>query len=213
MLWLYRAVNACLVKTYFHPDEFWQSLEVAHVAVFGYGALCWETLQEIRGFSFPALFTPVYGLLKLLGLDHVRWLFIHLPGVTVCAATAAGGDFATYCLAKQACGGDRSTAAVALLLSVCSWFNWYCAVRPLSNPIESTLCAAALCFWPMWGALSAGDRVEVERSHAKGDGGASHWHLLPCHSFSHTNLKSPRAEQGTPWSSAAKETARTLLNT
>ena len=27
-------------------------------------------------------------------------------------------------------------------------------------------------------------------------GGAPHWNLLPCHSFDHTNLKSPCAEQG-----------------
>jgi hypothetical protein len=29
--------------------------------------------------------------------------------------------------------------------------------------------------------------------------GAPHAHLLPCHSFSHTNLKSPCAEQGFAW--------------
>ena len=137
--------------------------------MFGYGALCWETLEEIRGFSFPALFTPVYGALKLLGLDSVRPLFLHLPIVTVCALTAAGGDFATYCLAKRACG--ETTAAYALLLSVCSWFNFYCTVRPLSNPIENTLCVAALCFWPIWGAARVGDVVEVDRVRAAGPGG------------------------------------------
>ncbi len=122
-----------------------------------------------RGFSFPALFTPVYGLLKLTGLDGVRALFIHLPILTVCALTAAGGDFATYCLAKHACG--KTTAGCALLLSVCSWFNFYCTVRPLSNPIESTLCVAALCFWPIWGAVREGDVVEVDRARSAGAGG------------------------------------------
>jgi len=168
-LWLFRAVNSFFVGTYFHPDEFWQSLEVAHVAVFGYGALCWETLEEIRGFSFPAMFTPIYALLKLLGLDGIRPLFLHLPIVTVCALTAAGGDFATYCLAKRACGS--ATAAYALLFSVLSWFNFYCTVRPLSNPIESTLCVAALCFWPIWSVAREGDVVEVDRAQAAGAGG------------------------------------------
>ena len=168
-LWLFRAVNSVLVTTYFHPDEHWQSLEVAHVAVFGYGALCWETLEEIRGFSFPALFTPVYGLLQLTGLDAVRPLFLYVPKVTVCALIAAGGDYATYCLGKRACGS--STAAYALACSVLSWFNFYCVVRPLSNPIESTLCTAALVLWPIWGQLSVGDVVEVDRAKAVGDGG------------------------------------------
>lgn len=122
-----------------------------------------------RGFSFPALFTPVYWFLKLTGLDGVRAIFLRLPIVTVCALTAAGGDFATYCLAKHACG--RTTAGYALLLSVCSWFNFYCTVRPLSNPIESTLCVAALCFWPIWGTVRTGDVVEVDRARATGAGG------------------------------------------
>lgn len=73
-----------------------------------------------------------------------------------------------YCLAKRAYGD--ATAGVALLLSVASWFNFYCAVRPLSNPIESTLCAAALCCWPIWSA-GKGDVVEVDRARATGVGG------------------------------------------
>jgi phosphatidylinositol glycan class B len=31
----FRVVNALLVRTYFNPDEFWQSTEVAHRLVFG----------------------------------------------------------------------------------------------------------------------------------------------------------------------------------
>ncbi|KAL6056153.1 Mannosyltransferase [Balamuthia mandrillaris] len=38
----YRCCNALLVKTYFAADEYWQSLEVAHNTVFGYGYLTWE---------------------------------------------------------------------------------------------------------------------------------------------------------------------------
>ena len=33
------AVSSC---TFFQPDEFYQSLEVAHRAIFGYGRLTWE---------------------------------------------------------------------------------------------------------------------------------------------------------------------------
>ena len=31
-----RVVNSLIIQTYFVPDEFWQSLEVAHNTVFGY---------------------------------------------------------------------------------------------------------------------------------------------------------------------------------
>jgi hypothetical protein len=35
----FRVWNALFVRTYFNPDEFWQSTEVAHHLVFGYGHL------------------------------------------------------------------------------------------------------------------------------------------------------------------------------
>ena len=34
---IFRTVNAFLVRTYFNADEYWQALEVAHRMVFGYG--------------------------------------------------------------------------------------------------------------------------------------------------------------------------------
>jgi hypothetical protein len=32
----YRIANSLLIHTFFNPDEYWQSLEVAHQVVFGY---------------------------------------------------------------------------------------------------------------------------------------------------------------------------------
>lgn len=39
---LYRIALALAVQTAFNPDEYWQSLEVAHKVVFGYGEVTWE---------------------------------------------------------------------------------------------------------------------------------------------------------------------------
>ena len=36
----FRLWNALFVRTFFSPDEYWQSTEVAHRLVFGYGHLC-----------------------------------------------------------------------------------------------------------------------------------------------------------------------------
>lgn len=36
---LFRIINAIFTKTYFNPDEYWQSVEVAHYLVFGYPKL------------------------------------------------------------------------------------------------------------------------------------------------------------------------------
>lgn len=57
--------------TFFQPDEYYQSLEVAHHLVFGYGQLTWEWLtpKPIRSIVYPALNAPIYWLLKVLSLD------------------------------------------------------------------------------------------------------------------------------------------------
>lgn len=38
----FHTLLACANNTFFQPDEYWQSLEVAHVYVFGYGYKTWE---------------------------------------------------------------------------------------------------------------------------------------------------------------------------
>ena len=68
---------ALATRTFFQPDEYFQSLEVAHHAVFGYGQLTWEWLspRPIRSIIYPALNIPVYWLVRVLNLDHTVALF------------------------------------------------------------------------------------------------------------------------------------------
>ena len=67
---------ALLTRSYFQPDEYFQSLEVAHHLVFGYGHLTWEWLSEtpIRSILYPALNVPLYWTLKTLQLDQTSLL-------------------------------------------------------------------------------------------------------------------------------------------
>jgi len=65
----FRLANALLVQTFFNPDEYWQGLEPAHAAVFGYGYLTWEWRERIRSPLHPLLFVPVYELLQWAGWD------------------------------------------------------------------------------------------------------------------------------------------------
>jgi hypothetical protein len=41
VLWvlLVRLIDSLVICTFFDPDEYWQSLEVAHYSVYGYGAI------------------------------------------------------------------------------------------------------------------------------------------------------------------------------
>lgn len=51
------------------PDEIYQSLEVAHDQVYGYGLIPWEFVQGARNWSLPALVTALMKASALLGID------------------------------------------------------------------------------------------------------------------------------------------------
>ena len=42
-----RILISLATQTFFQPDEYFQSLEVAHHLVFGYGHLTWEWLSDL----------------------------------------------------------------------------------------------------------------------------------------------------------------------
>ena len=73
---LVRICIALVTQTFFQPDEYFQSLEVAHQLVFGYGHLTWEWLSNkpIRSILYPGLNVPIYYTLKWLKLDHTKLL-------------------------------------------------------------------------------------------------------------------------------------------
>ena len=82
---VWRVAVAVATQTFFQPDEYFQSLEVAHHAVFGYGHLTWEWLATppIRSVIFPFVYVPVYWVLKQSGLDNGK-LLVSLCLVYVC---------------------------------------------------------------------------------------------------------------------------------
>jgi phosphatidylinositol glycan class B len=70
----FRVSSAVLSQTAFVPDEYWQSLEVAHRMVFGYGYLTWEWQESIRGYTHPLLYAGLYKVLALLHVDYALLL-------------------------------------------------------------------------------------------------------------------------------------------
>lgn len=67
---LIRVLSVFLVVTWYVPDEYWQSLEVAHRHVFGYGALTWEWQKGIRSYLYPGFIAAIYTVLNFTGLDY-----------------------------------------------------------------------------------------------------------------------------------------------
>ncbi|KAK9471972.1 Alg9-like mannosyltransferase family-domain-containing protein [Dipodascopsis tothii] len=139
----FRLVNALATKTYFQPDEFWQSLEPAHELVYGHGYLTWEWRIPLRSIAHPALFALVYWLADALGLQYAGVLYGPKVFQALCAAV---GDWAVHRLARRWYG--PAVARTALAVSLASAWNWHMAVRTFSNSLETTLFACALCWWP-----------------------------------------------------------------
>lgn len=74
ILLLIRILSVFIVSTWFVPDEYWQSLEVAHKFVYGYGYLSWEWTKGIRSYLHPGIIAIVYKILQLIGVDSTEML-------------------------------------------------------------------------------------------------------------------------------------------
>lgn len=69
-----RLASVWLVQTSYVPDEYWQSLEVAHRISYGYGYLTWEWVLGLRSYLYPSLIALLYKLLEVVRLDYVEVL-------------------------------------------------------------------------------------------------------------------------------------------
>lgn len=145
-----RLVNSLFIQTSFVPDEYWQSIEVSHNMVFGYGHLTWEWRNGLRGYLYPSIFAVFYKLLAILGLDN-RLLLIKLPRF-IQGIIAATGDLYLYKFSWLLC--DRATAQWTLLCQTVNWFMLYCATRTLTNSTETALVTAALFYFPWPGKVN-----------------------------------------------------------
>ncbi|KDQ60920.1 glycosyltransferase family 22 protein [Jaapia argillacea MUCL 33604] len=150
-----RVLIALLTRTFFSADAYFQSLEVAHRAVYGFGHLTWEwrTARPIRNILYPALNIPVYWLLKILKLDHTS-LLISGPKV-LHGILAAGTDIWLPDLTRKVLGERYVQNAV--FLSFTSFFHALSLSRSNSNSLETTLTTIALSYYP-WDSAIAGVR-------------------------------------------------------
>ncbi|CAB53078.1 pig-B [Schizosaccharomyces pombe] len=133
---VFRWWNALWVKTFFQPDEFYQSLEVAHHFIFRYGFLTWEWTSAIRSALHPLIFAALYRVLQVLKLDSSYFVFTNAPKLLQ-GTFAAILDYGTYKFALVRYGSK--TANWTLACSLVSIMNAYVGVRTFSNSLETTL--------------------------------------------------------------------------
>ncbi|KAM9313154.1 GPI mannosyltransferase 3 [Gastrophryne carolinensis] len=145
----FRIMNCFMVQTSFVPDEYWQSLEVAHNMTFNtYGYLTWEWDEGLRGFAYPLLFASVYKVLHWIGRDEVIYL-IWVPRL-IQAVFSSLADVRLYGLMRHL--ENAEVAKWVYFSQLCSWFTWYCCTRTLTNTMETVLGTFALYYFPLEGS-------------------------------------------------------------
>lgn len=134
----FRILSVFVVKTWYVPDEYWQSLEVGHKLTFGYGYLTWEWTKGIRSYIHPLLISALYHALAALGLDDVSYLVL-APRIL----QAILSSISDYCFYRWSNNSKWSIFFIAT-----SWFWFYTATRTLSNTLETCLTTIALSLYP-----------------------------------------------------------------
>lgn len=138
---LWRLTAVAFVQTAHVPDEYWQSLEVAHRAAFGYGHLTWEWTAMIRSYMYPFLISILYRVLAVLSLDSA-WLLTISPRVLQ-AVLVAYAEYRFY----------QWTRCKWTLFGLCiNWYWYYCATRTLINTVETACSTIALTMFPWKGS-------------------------------------------------------------
>lgn len=148
-----------LVRTYFDPDEYWQSVEVAHSISFPSSSSSsssspsltweWDPTVRLRGWLHPLLFSAAFSLLRLLGLDTPS--LVAVTPRLIQAVFAALSDLYLAKMSMRVFHGSAPLTVATLVCAVTCWFNIFCGARTLSNTLEAQLTIISLCFWDLPG--------------------------------------------------------------
>ncbi|XP_059089161.1 GPI mannosyltransferase 3-like [Tigriopus californicus] len=139
-----RLLMACLSQTWHVPDETWQSVEIAHRMVFGYGYETWEWTEGIRSYLHPLLFVPGLAWVQALNWDSTRMVIL-VPRLTQ-GLVSVIGDLSFVATAQRlASSSDKLQWMVFVYIG--NWFVNYCSSRTLVNTLEMNLTSMALYFY------------------------------------------------------------------
>ena len=119
------------------PDEYYQSLEPAHRAVFGYGWQAWEFLEGARHWTLPGFVALVMKVSSAIGLDYLKAV-----EVTFCLASTATA-WATWRLARAQDASPFSAAVGATVFSLMG-LAVYAAPRAMGESLSALPVALAL---------------------------------------------------------------------
>jgi len=139
-----RLFHLYVVRTWYVPDEYWQSLEIAHYITFGFGYRTWEWIVGIRSYISILWIVMVYKTLTLFSLDTLKLLIWSPRFLQTLFSTCSDYYFVRWIQKHSKC--SNSFWPVACYVS-CP-FLAYCSTRTLVNMLETNLTTIALYYYP-----------------------------------------------------------------
>lgn len=147
---VFRVVCLCIVKSHFVPDEYWQSLEIAHRTVFGYGYETWEWKKAIRSFFYPFCFSVAYKILEIFRIDNVTYVVL-FPRIIQLLLSAVADVYYWLWLEKMISNKSASKKQrlhwTYFMWVMCLMIN-FCSTRTLTNTAELNFSTIALYYYP-----------------------------------------------------------------
>ena len=157
-LLLFRWFTSVCLRTYFNPDEPWQSLEPAYSYAsppLGHRTWEWQPAARIRSHAHILPFILLYQALHSLPLPthpYSYLLHLHSPRLLQSLLVAAA-DVRLYQLGKRVWG--EAGGWWSLLCYECNWFLCYTLTRTYSNSLEAAWAVIAMSYWP-WPSTADG---------------------------------------------------------
>ncbi|TIB18716.1 hypothetical protein E3P92_00561 [Wallemia ichthyophaga] len=122
-------------RTYFQPDEYFQSLEVAHWMRYGFGYLTWEWENRIRSVAYPAIYAVGYAFGDWANIP------VQVTPKILNALFAAIQDIALIAFMRREYGNEKAMSYLTKSLVVISLAA---AIRPTNVLIWIPLAADLL---------------------------------------------------------------------
>lgn len=139
-----RLFHLYIVRSWFVPDEYWQSLEIAHSITFGYGYRTWEWIVGIRSYVSISWVVLTYKLLQLFSVDTLQLLIWSPRFLQTLLSTLSDYFFLRWTQKHSKCS-DIFWPVVCYMSCP---FLAYCSTRTLVNTLETNLTTIALYYYP-----------------------------------------------------------------
>lgn len=139
-----RLFHLYIVRSWYVPDEYWQSLEISHYVTFGFGYRTWEWIVGIRSYISILWILVVYKILKFFSLDTLQLLIWSPRFLQTLFST-----FSDYCFVRWTQKHSKCSNIFWPVMCYMSCpFLAYCSTRTLVNTLETNLTTIALYYYP-----------------------------------------------------------------